>query len=79
MSATSSLASVVMIAKVPNPSRAKDNLFDLLQLCYAQFLGRACFEGDRCAEGKIKSRLIGNPNPDEWDLPPKPRWMRWRT
>ena len=18
-------------------------------------------------------------NPDEWDLPPKPKWMRWRT
>ena len=30
---------------------------------------------------KIKSRLcsIGNFDPDEWDLPPKPKWMRWRT
>jgi hypothetical protein len=30
-------------------------------------------------KAKIKSRLIGNLNRDEWDLPPKPKWMRWRT
>jgi hypothetical protein len=30
-------------------------------------------------KAKIKSRLIGNLDPDEWDLPPKPKWMRWRT
>jgi hypothetical protein len=23
--------------------------------------------------------LIGDCDPDEWDLPPKPKWMRWRT
>ena len=36
---------------------------------------------DRAYRGqaKIKSRLIGNPDPDDWDLPPKPKWMRWRT
>ena len=28
---------------------------------------------------KIKSRLIADLNPDEWDLPPKPKRMRWRT
>ena len=28
---------------------------------------------------RIKSRLIGNLDPDEWDLPPKPKWMRWAT
>jgi hypothetical protein len=28
---------------------------------------------------RIKSRLIGNLDPDEWDLPPKPKWMRWTT
>jgi hypothetical protein len=22
---------------------------------------------------------IGDRDPDEWDLPPKPKWMRWRT
>ena len=29
----------------------------------------------------IKSRLcsVGGFDPDEWDLPPKPKWMRWRT
>jgi hypothetical protein len=32
-------------------------------------------------QAKIKSRLcsIGHFDPDEWDLPPKPKWMRWRT
>jgi hypothetical protein len=28
---------------------------------------------------RIKRRLIGNLDPQEWDLPPKPKWMRWRT
>lgn len=28
---------------------------------------------------RIKSRLIGSLDPDEWDLPPKPKWMRWKT
>ncbi len=30
-------------------------------------------------KAKIKSRLIGDCDPDKWDLPPKPKWMRWRT
>jgi len=30
-------------------------------------------------QAKIKSRLIANLDPDEWDLPPKPKWMRWST
>jgi hypothetical protein len=25
------------------------------------------------------ARLIADFDPDEWDLPPKPKWMRWRT
>jgi hypothetical protein len=28
---------------------------------------------------RIKRRLIGDLDPQEWDLPPKPKWMRWRT
>ena len=30
-------------------------------------------------EARIKSRLcsIGGFDPDEWDFPPKPKWMRW--
>jgi hypothetical protein len=33
------------------------------------------------AQAKIRSRLcdMGGFNPDEWELPPKPKWMRWRT
>ena len=30
-------------------------------------------------KAKIKARLIADLDPDEWELPPKPRWMRWRT
>lgn len=43
----------------------------------SQFLG----PDDRAHAGqaKIRSRLIGDCDPREWDLPPKPKWMRWRT
>jgi hypothetical protein len=30
-------------------------------------------------QAKIKSRLIADLDPNEWDLPPKPKWMRWKT
>jgi hypothetical protein len=30
-------------------------------------------------KAKIKSRLIADLDPDEWELPPKPKWMRWST
>jgi hypothetical protein len=44
---------------------------------------RSQFQGasDRAYLGKerIKARLIGDLDPAEWDLPPKPRWMRWKT
>jgi hypothetical protein len=30
-------------------------------------------------QAKIKARLIEDLDPDEWDLPPKPKWMRWST
>jgi hypothetical protein len=28
---------------------------------------------------RIKARLIGDLDPEKWDLPPKPKWMRWKT
>jgi hypothetical protein len=38
---------------------------------------------DRAHHGKDKlnRRLcaIGGYDPNEWDLPPKPKWMRWKT
>jgi hypothetical protein len=38
---------------------------------------------DRAHRGiaKIKAQLCrrGGFDPDDWDLPPKPKWMRWRT
>jgi hypothetical protein len=44
---------------------------------HSQFLDAAT----RAQFGKerIKARLIGDLDPDEWDLPPKPKWMRWKT
>jgi hypothetical protein len=30
-------------------------------------------------KSKIKASLIRDCNPDEWNLPPKPKWMRWGT
>lgn len=30
-------------------------------------------------KARIKARLIADLDPDEWDLPPKPKWMRWAT
>jgi hypothetical protein len=30
-------------------------------------------------KAKIKARLIADRDPDDWDLPPKPKWMRWST
>jgi len=43
----------------------------------SQFLG----PDDRAHRGKakIKRRLLGDHDPDDWDLPPKPKWMRWST
>jgi hypothetical protein len=37
------------------------------------------FDRALTAREKVKSRLIGDLDPREWDLPPKPKWMRWRT
>jgi hypothetical protein len=50
------------------------------QVAYSsQFL---CRDG-RAHRGKAKinSRLcsMGGFDPEEWDFPPKPKWMRWRT
>jgi len=30
-------------------------------------------------KAKVKAALLGDENPDEWDLPPKPKGMRWAT
>jgi hypothetical protein len=48
------------------------------QVAYrSQFLDR----DNRAHAGKerIKARLIDDLDPDEWELPPKPKWMRWET
>ena len=33
----------------------------------------------RPAKANVKADLLGNEGPDEWDLPPKPKGMRWAT
>jgi hypothetical protein len=50
------------------------------QVAYASQFMDPIARGHR-GGAKIKSRLcsIGNFDPDEWDLPPKPKWMRWKT
>jgi hypothetical protein len=30
-------------------------------------------------KAKVKAALLADENPDEWDLPPKPKGMRWAT
>ncbi|MGF9760640.1 hypothetical protein AAII07_36170 [Microvirga sp. 0TCS3.31] len=30
-------------------------------------------------KAKVKAALLGNEDPDEWDLPPKPKGMHWAT
>jgi hypothetical protein len=30
-------------------------------------------------KAKVKAILLGDEDPDEWDLPPKPKGMRWAT
>jgi hypothetical protein len=48
------------------------------RLAYASQRGTAIDRAHR-GQAKIKTRLIGNLDPGEWDLPPKPKWMRWHT
>jgi hypothetical protein len=43
----------------------------------SQFL--SVYDRGHAGKAKIKARLIGDLDPDAWDLPPKPKWMRWRT
>ena len=30
-------------------------------------------------EDQIEAYSLGGFDPDEWELPPKPKWMRWKT
>jgi hypothetical protein len=34
---------------------------------------------DHRGKAKLNFRLIGDSDPASWDLPPKPKWMRWST
>jgi hypothetical protein len=47
-------------------------------LAYASQWGTAIDRAHR-GQAKIKARLIADRDPGDWDLPPKPKWMRWRT
>jgi hypothetical protein len=39
----------------------------------------APFDRAISAREKVKSRLIGDLDARDWELPPKPKWMRWNT
>jgi hypothetical protein len=43
----------------------------------SQFL--SVYDRGHVGKARIKARLIGDLDPDDWDLPPKPKWMRWHT
>jgi hypothetical protein len=76
--ATDRLATVLW--KPPGASRFCSRQTWGRQVAYAsQFLDR----DSRAHHGqsKINSRLysIGQFDPDDWNFPPKPKWMRWKT
>jgi hypothetical protein len=48
------------------------------RLTYTSQRGTAVDRAHR-GQARIKARLIADLDPDEWDLPPKPKWMRWAT
>jgi hypothetical protein len=69
---------VSVLWKPPGATRFSSRQSWGSQVAYAsQFETR----NDRAWRGqaKIKARLIADLDPYEWDLPPKPKWMRWRT
>jgi hypothetical protein len=69
---------VSILWKPPGASRFCSRQTWGRQVAYAsQFLDRE--NRAHRGKGKIKSRLIGDLDPDEWEFPPKPKWMRWPT
>jgi hypothetical protein len=40
---------------------------------------RSVYDRAHAGKAKIKARLIDDLDPDDRELPPKPKWMRWRT
>jgi hypothetical protein len=40
---------------------------------------QSVYDRGHAGKAKIKARLIGDLDPEDWELPPKPKWMRWRT
>ena len=49
---------------------------DLNRLARQGFVRRGANIGGR---GIKWTQLIADLDPDEWDFPPKPKWMRWAT
>jgi hypothetical protein len=40
---------------------------------------QSVYDRGHAGKAKVKARLIGELDPEDWELPPKPKWMRWRT
>jgi len=58
--------------------RRNDVRFGSFASVYSSQCGTAIDRAHR-GQARIKARLIGDCDPDDWDLPPKPKWMRWST
>jgi hypothetical protein len=74
--ATGGLATVLW--KPPGAGRFRSRQGWGRQVAYRSQFQNA---SDRAYLGKerIKARLIGELDPADWELPPKPKWMRWAT
>ena len=76
---TDALAGFQLVVSDRTYSRSPRNHHSARRRYASQFMDRDA----RAHQGKAKitSRLcsIGGFDPDQWDLPPKPKWMRWKT
>jgi hypothetical protein len=63
------------VTKIKRGASSGTNCFSGGTAYTTQFLDRD--NRAHYGQARIKNRLIANLDPDEWSLPPKPKWMRW--
>src|SRR5262245_13205522 len=67
--------SIVVLVSTPDASRLRGGVaHGAVRNAFT-----AAVDGAHRGKAKIKAGLIGDYHSDEWELPPKPKWMRWRT
>jgi hypothetical protein len=57
---------------IPNENNRRDEIVQFPPI-------RGATNRAHAGKARIKSRLIADLDPEEWDFPPKPKWMRWET